>query len=324
MSERETRDETSVNELDDRTVDAETLRDQTVLVTGGGGFIGGHLVRELVDENDVRVLDNFSTGSRDDIPDGVEVIEGDVRDSEALSDAMAGVDVAFHTAAVVSVERSVEDPRTCHETNATATLDILERARVEDARVVLSSSCAIYGHPETVPIPESAPKQPTSPYGLDKLAADEYVRLYHELYGVEAVALRYFNVYGPGQRAGDYCGVIAAFIRQLRDGGPITIDGDGEQTRDFVHVRDVVRANLRAATTSAVGEAYNVGTGDSITVRGLAELLRDLTGVDADIVHTDPRSGDIRASRADISLARKNLGYEPRVSLDDGLGTLLG
>jgi len=160
----------------------------------------------------------------------------------------------------------------------TATLSILEAARREDARVVVASSVAIYGDPVDVPIHEEDAKAPTSPYGVDKLAIDHYVRLYNDLYGLETVALRYFNVYGPRQSAGEYSGVVSTFLEQARSGQPITVEGEGDQTRDFVHVSDVVRANLAAAATDNVGRAYNVGTGDSITILGLAELIRDVTG----------------------------------------------
>jgi len=170
-----------------------------------------------------------------------------------------------------------------------------------------------------VPITEDHPNEPTSPYGLDKLATDHYARLYNDLYDLETVALRYFNVYGPGQVAGDYSGVISVFIDQALSGEDITVHGDGEQTRDFVYIDDVVQANLKAATTDAVGEAYNVGTGESVTVRKLAELIQDITDTDSDIVHMDARTGDIEYSEADISKANEHLEYEPTVSLREGL-----
>jgi UDP-glucose 4-epimerase len=200
---------------------------------------------------------------------------------------------------------------------------VLEAARRADARVVLASSCAVYGHPDAVPIPETAPAAPTSPYGLQKYTLDAYARLYHDLYGLETVPLRYFNVYGPRQRGGDYAGVIRAFLSQARAGGPMTIHGDGEQTRDFVHVSDVVRANLLAATTEDVGRAYNVGTGDAVTVRRLADLVRDAVGSDAAVVHEPERPGDIRRSEADLTRAREGLGYEPTVTLREGLADLV-
>jgi UDP-glucose 4-epimerase len=298
------------------------LSGRTVLVTGGAGFVGSHLVDALVEENDVRVLDDFSTGSRSNLPDEATMIEGDVRDADARRRATDGVDLIFHEAAVVSVERSVEAPGRSNEVNLDATLGLLERAREQDARFVLASSSAIYGPPTAVPIAEDEPKEPMSPYATQKLAADHYARQYHDLYGLETVALRYFNIYGPRQRAGDYSGVISAFLGQAREGEPITVEGDGEQTRDFVHVSDVVRANLLAATTDAVGEAFNVGTGTSVTIAELAREIRSLVDSDSDVVHVDPRPGDVEHSCADISRSKRRLGYEPTVSLRAGLETL--
>lgn len=298
---------------------ADRPTDQTILITGGAGFIGSHLAQGLVADNAVRILDSFTTGRRENVPDAAILIEGDLRDDDALTRAIANTDLLFHEAALVSVARSIEAPQTSHEINAEATLALLEAARDENARVVLASSAAIYGHPNQAPITEDHAKTPTSPYGLDKLTLDHYARLYHDLYDLETVALRYFNVYGPRQVAGDYSGVISIFIDQALSGEDITVHGDGEQTRDFVYIDDVVQANLNAATTDAVGEAYNVGTGQSVTIRKLAELIQDITDTNSDIVHTDARTGDIEHSEADISKARADLEYEPTVSLREGL-----
>ncbi|AEH37649.1 NAD-dependent epimerase/dehydratase family protein [Halopiger xanaduensis] len=303
-------------------MDSSPIRDQTVLVTGGAGFIGSHLVDTLAPHNEVRVLDDFSTGSRSHLPDDVEVFEGDVRDPMLLQRAARGVDLIFHHAAVVSVTQSVDAPRQSNRTNLEAGLLVLEQARQEDARVVVASSAAIYGHPEELPVSERAATNPTSPYGVQKLALDQYARLYEELYDVPTVALRYFNVYGPRQQ-GPYSGVISTFLEQARAGEPITIEGDGEQTRDFVHVDDVVRANLRAATTANVGEAYNIGTGDRTSIRDLAETIRDATDSSSPIVHKDPRPGDIRHSRADVSKASRDLGFEATVGLESGIRSLV-
>jgi UDP-glucose 4-epimerase len=296
------------------------MNGQRVLVTGGSGFIGGALVGSLRDETDLRMLD-IDPGP--DPPDGVHLIEGDVRDQQTVDEAAAGVDVIFHQAALVSVEESIADPIESNAVNAAGTLRVLEAARRHDARVVVASSAAIYGEPEHVPATETDPLVPTSPYGLDKLAADHYVRLYHELYGLETVALRYFNVYGPGQ-SGEYAGVISAFLEQARNGEPITVHGDGEQTRDFVHVDDVVRANRLAAGTDDVGAAYNVGTGESVRIIRLAELVKEIVDSDSPIVHEDARDGDIRHSRADLSRSRDRLAYDPEIGLADGLETLTG
>jgi UDP-glucose 4-epimerase len=294
---------------------------RTALVTGGAGFVGSHLADALAADNHVRVLDDLSTGRREHVPDDAELLEGDVRDDATLADAVAGADLVFHEAAQVSVPESVERPAYSHDVNAAATVRLLEAARREDARVVVASSAAVYGQPSTVPVPESEPKTPESPYGIQKLALDHYARAYSDLYGLETVALRYFNAYGPRQRGG-YSGVIETFLDQARSGGPITVEGDGEQTRDFVHVSDVVRANLLAATTDHVGEAFNVGTGDPVAVRDLADVVREVTGSDADVEHVAPRDGDVRHSCADVERARQRLGFEPSVSLSDGLADL--
>jgi len=300
-----------------------TLRDRTVLVTGGAGFIGRHLVAELLEHNEVRVLDNGTTGDPNALPGAVEYVEGDVRDAAAVDAAMDGVDVVFHEAAVVSVAESVEDPRRTHDVNLDGTLTVLEAARRHDSRVVFASSAAVYGHPNSVPVAEDDPTDPTSPYGVQKLAGDQYVRLYADLYDLETVALRYFNVYGPGQRGGDYAGVITAFLDRVRAGDPPVVHGDGTQTRDFVHVSDIVRANLLAATTDATGEAYNVGSGSSVTIRDLAERLVSLADADLAVEFGPERTGDIEESEADISKARSALGYDPQVEFSEGLSELV-
>ncbi|GKZ12517.1 NAD-dependent epimerase/dehydratase family protein [Haladaptatus sp. T7] len=297
-------------------------RDRTILITGGAGFVGSHLAESFARDNDVRILDDFSTGKRGNVPADATLIEGDVRDPEAVAEAMADVDIVFHEAAMVSVSRSVEHPLRSHAVTGNGSLVVLDRARREDARVVLASSAAVYGHPDAVPVVESEHKRPTSPYGIDKLTADQYARRFSDLYGIETVTLRYFNVYGPRQNP-EYSAVVRTFLDQARRGEDITIQGDGTQTRDFVHVDDVVQANCRAATTDRTGEAFNVGTGESVTIRELAETIRSVTDSSSDIVHTDPRPGDIDHSRADITKARTALGYEPTVSLSDGLAELV-
>ncbi|MFC7138075.1 NAD-dependent epimerase/dehydratase family protein [Halobaculum litoreum] len=292
---------------------------RTVLVTGGAGFIGSHIADALCPDNGVRILDNRAGGEGTYCPAAATAVEGDIRDEDALADAMAGVDVVFHEAALVSVARSVEDPTASHSINTEGTLAVLEAARRADARVVFASSAAIYGAPESMPVAETAPKEPSSPYGLEKLSGDHYCRLYNDLYDLPTVALRYFNVYGPRQSGGEYAGAISAFAEQARAGGPVTVHGDGEQTRDFVNVADVVQANLLAATTDATGEAFNVGTGTRTSINRVAELIRDEVAPDAEITHVDARGGDIRHSVADIDKIVDRLGYEPSVTLADGL-----
>jgi UDP-glucose 4-epimerase len=297
---------------------------QSVLVTGGAGFIGSHIADALVADNDVRILDNLSTGRRANVPDEATLHVGDITDSDDRGAVMDGVDLVFHEAAVVSVARSVEAPVETNRTNVETTLQLLEDARQEDARVVFASSAAIYGRPDSVPIAESDRARPTSPYGVSKLAAEQYVQLYAQLYDLPTVALRYFNAYGPRQPGGDYSGVISTFVEQARAGEPITVNDDGGQTRDFVHVDDIVRANLAAATTAAVGNAYNVGTGSTITIADLAERVRAAAGSNSSIHNVDGRPGDIRHSRADTTLARERLGFEATISLDEGLSTVPG
>ncbi|WP_435196376.1 NAD-dependent epimerase/dehydratase family protein [Natronomonas sp. EA1] len=297
----------------------------SALVTGGAGFIGSHLTESLLEHGaTVTVLDHLESHTPKDIPTQAELIEADVRDTETMDEALHSVDVVFHLAAVVSVARSVEDPIGSHTVNADATLNLLELARKHDVRVVIASSSAIYGQPEYTPIDEAHPIQPESPYGIDKATIDQYARAYHEFYGLETVALRFFNVYGPGQTAGDYGGVISIFKEQAEAGNPITVDGDGSQTRDFVHVSDVVDALLLAARTDHVGEAFNIGTGAETSIAELAETIREVTETDSEITYTDPRPGDIDHSVAEITKAREQLGFDPGLSLRAGLETFLG
>lgn len=294
-----------------------------VVVTGGAGFVGSHLADALVEDNDVTVLDSLVAGDPTHVPAGAELVEADVRDREAVAAHVAGADLVFHEAALVSVEASIERPAESDAVTADGTLATLEAARAADARVVLASSAAIYGHPAYLPVDEDHPTEPESPYGVAKLAADHYARVYHELYGLETVRLRYFNVYGPRQSA-DYSAVVSTFREQAAAGEPITVEGDGTQTRDFVHVSDVVEANLLAATAGgAAGRAYNVGTGEETSIRELAEAVRDVSGTGSEVVHVDPREGDIDRSVADVSRAREELGFEASVPLREGLRDLL-
>ncbi|MCU4754161.1 NAD-dependent epimerase/dehydratase family protein [Halobacteria archaeon AArc-curdl1] len=297
---------------------ADSLEGKRILVTGGGGFIGSHLVDALVSDNDVRVLDRFSTGTRDHVHDEATIIEGDVRDEIALQRAARDVDIIFHHAAIVSVEQSIDEPRASHAVNLEATHSVLEQARIEDARVVLASSAAVYGHPSNVPVAEGDSLRPTSPYGVQKLALDQYARVYRECYDLEAVALRYFNVYGPRQQ-GPYSGVISTFFEQARSGEPITIKGDGEQTRDFVHVDDVVTATIRAASIDVDTSSLNVGTGTGTSILELASKILSVTGSDSPIVHKPPRPGDIRHSVASTTRCKRELDFEARIDLETGL-----
>ena len=296
-----------------------TLSDRQVLITGGAGFVGSHIAATLAPDNDVWVLDNFSTGERSNVPAGVNVIEGNVRDETTIDAALSNVDVVYHEAAMVSVPESVEHPVNCHDLNGSATVQLLDCARRHDVRVILASSAAVYGNPESVPITEATTTDPTSPYGFEKRLSEQYAQFYTDTYGLPTVPLRYFNVYGPRGLDGEYAGVIGTFVRQAQSGNPLTVEGDGEQTRDFVHVDDVVRANLLAATTDAVGQPFNVGTGHSVTINHLAETVRDVVGEEVPIEHVPPRADDIERSEADLQNSRDLLGFDPMVSLRDGL-----
>jgi UDP-glucose 4-epimerase len=300
----------------------ERFAGRTVLVTGGAGFIGSHLAATLAGVTETRVLDDLSSGRARNVPDAASLVEGSVCDEEALATGMDGVDVVFHQAGLASVSASVDDPVASHERNARGTLAVLEAARREDARVVLASSAAIYGPPTDLPVAEDHPKRPTTPYGVDKLAADRYGSVYADRYDLPTVALRYFNVYGPDQSTGE-AGVVAAFLDRTESGESIRIHGDGSQTRDFVHVADVVRANLRAGVTDAVGTAFNVGTGTGTSVETLAELIRARADSPVPVEHTDARPGDIEHSRADTTRARERLGFEATVPIREGIAALV-
>jgi len=299
------------------------LTDSTIVITGGAGFIGSHLANNLVDHNEVIVFDNLSTGDQAQLDSDIRVVEGDIRDEKLTQQTISGADVVFHEAAEVSVQRSVENPAQSNDINITGSLTVLEAARKTDARVVVASSAAIYGTPTEVPLTEAEPTTPASPYGIQKLTLDHYTRVYHEQYGMDTVALRYFNVYGPRQTASDYSGVISIFADQAASGDPITIEGDGSQTRDFIHIDDIVRANIAAATTENVGKAYNIGTGHEITIKELAETIHEVSGSQSEITHVEPRANEIPRSCADISKANEELRFEPQIKLSEGLKTLL-
>ena len=310
----------------------EGRRRARILVTGGAGFIGSHLVERLLgDGHAVRVLDDFSTGRRENLAfarrvDEVEVIAGDIRDPTAVRAAMADVDGVFHEAALVSVPRSVECPELSCAINAHGTARIFDAARRAGVqRVVYASSAAVYGDADGTPVGEGAPARPASPYGVDKLYTEQAGALFHTLYGLETVPLRYFNVFGPRQDPSSaYSGVISVFVARLLDGEPLTIYGDGEQTRDFVYVADVVEANMRAMFGAYAGPApLNVARGDRITINELAALLGEVIGVVPSVVHEPARPGEITHSQADITAVRATLGYAPRWTVRSGLEALV-
>jgi UDP-glucose 4-epimerase len=293
------------------------------LVTGGAGFIGSNIAgRLLADGHEVVVLDNLLSGYRhnvDSMP-GVEFLEADVRDLKAVRRAMAGCEVVFHHAASVGNKRSIDHPLDDGEINVLGTIQVLEAARAAGVRkIVTASSAGIFGELKTMPITEDHPVEPDSPYGSTKLCEEKLCLAYAKLYDIEAVCLRYFNVYGPNQRYDAYGNVIPIFVFRLLRGEPLTIFGDGEQTRDFINVGDVVQANLKAAAVEGVSGAFNLGSGTRVTINALVAMIAEVAGVQPDVAHGPPRPGDVRHSLADISAARAGFGFEPAVDMAYGL-----
>ncbi len=298
-----------------------------VLVTGGAGFIGSHIVDALVAGGcQVNILDNLSTGKSANLKHlkgRVTFLQGDIQDPDAVNGAMAGCDVVFHQAAVVSVPQTVEKPLESALVNEMGTLRVLEAARQGGVRrVVLASSCAIYGDDPRLPKYEGMKPGCKSPYALQKLTGENYAHLYHELYGLETVCLRYFNVYGPRQDPGSpYSGVISIFMSRASAGRAPVIFGDGRQSRDFVFVKDVVTANLMAgAAEGAAGHVFNVGTGDFVRINRLWEMIGKMAGLALEPRYEPPRAGDILESMANINRARSVLGFDPAYEFSRGLG----
>lgn len=296
------------------------------LVTGGAGFIGSHIAATLRARGDrVRVADNLSTGYRHNleaIGGGVEFLEGDLAESAFAARAVDGIDLVFHQAAIPSVPRSVKDPAGSHRANIDASLAVLIAARDAGVRrVVYAGSSSAYGDTPALPKREDMPPNPRSPYALQKLVAEQYASLFTQLYGLETVTIRYFNVFGPRQDPSSaYSGVISQFAKALTEGRSPTIYGDGGQTRDFTYIDNVVDGVLRAADApGASGEVINVATGGRISLLELFEQMKRITGADVAPVFVDARAGDVRDSQADISKAKRLLGYEPVVSFEEGL-----
>ncbi|PYQ50528.1 MAG: LPS biosynthesis protein WbpP [Acidobacteria bacterium] len=297
-----------------------------ILVTGGAGFIGSHLAQALVaDGHRLRVLDDLSGGRREnlaDVREDVELLRGNCADMETARRAARGVEVVYHQAAVPSVARSVDDPALSHRANATATLTMLVAARDAGVRrFVYAGSSSVYGDTPQLPKSEDMAPRPRSPYAVGKLMGEHYLRIFHELYGLETLTLRYFNVYGPRQSASSpYSGVISLFVTALLAGRRPVLYGNGEQSRDFTYVEDVVQGNLRALRARGLaGQHVNVATGHRVTLRELLRTIARELGVPARAERKPPRKGDVRHSLADISAARRLLGYRPRVDLETGL-----
>jgi UDP-glucose 4-epimerase len=292
-----------------------------ILVTGGAGFIGSNIVKRLLElGHEPLVLDNLSSGYRENLLPQVIFFEGDVRNTDRLIEASRACQVILHMAASVGNKRSIDHPQTDSEINVIGTLNVLEAARTHKInRIVFSSSAGIFGELKTLPIAEDHPQDPDSPYGTSKLAAEKMCLVYNKLYGMHNICLRYFNVFGPRQRYDAYGNVIPIFANRLLKHEPLLIYGDGEQTRDFVNVRDVANANIKAALSSNVKGVFNIGSGTRVSINELARLMQKAVGVEAVIQYWPPRAGDVRDSLADISAARKALGFEPEVELSAGL-----
>ena len=299
---------------------------RVTLVTGGAGFIGSNLVRALLEGGDtVRVLDNFATGNRRnlaEIADDLEIVEGDLRSYERVHTAVRGADLVFHLGALGSVPRSVQDPLTTTAVNVEGTLNVLLAARDEGVgRVVAASSSSVYGDGGAFPRVETQAPNPISPYAVAKLAAERFCVSFFRVYGLETVALRYFNVFGPRQDpSSQYAAVVPLFIRAIEEGRPVTIYGDGEQSRDFTYVANVVDANLLAADAEgAAGTVLNIATGGFETVNVLADTVGTLLGRPVERAYEPQRPGDVQRSWAEVALAREAIGFEPKIGFTEGL-----
>jgi len=298
-----------------------------VLVTGGAGFIGSHLVHALVERDayDVRVLDSFATGHRENLADlrgQIGVVEGDIRDLETVEEAVDGIEVILHEAALPSVPRSIRAPMTTTDVNVGGTVMLLSAARKAGVRrVVFASSSSVYGQNEELPKTERLVCRPASPYAITKLTGEHYCRVFHELYGIETIALRYFNIFGPRQDPNSqYSGVIAKFAECAKAGDPYTVCGDGLQSRDFTYVDNVVQANMLALEAEhCCGEVVNIACGRQVTLLDVVATFNALIGREIPIEFTDPRPGDVEHSLAAIELARSVLGYQPTIGFEEGL-----
>lgn len=291
-----------------------------VLVTGGAGFIGSHLVdRLLKDGHQVRIIDNLSTGKKENLNPGAEFIKADISRLEEIEDFFKGVEIVFHLAALPRIQPSIKDPASTNQANIIGTFNVLMASKNKGVRkVVYSASSSAYGNQDQLPLREEMKPNPQNPYSLSKYVGEEYCRLFTKLYNLDTISLRYFNVYGfRMDNQGDYATVIALFLKQKAQRKPLTIVGDGSQTRDFTYVDDVVEANIKAAKIEGKGKVINIGTGKNYSINQLAQIIGGQT------INLDPRPGEAKDTLADISLAKKILNWQPRVSLEEGVRKLL-
>ncbi|MEM3509023.1 MAG: SDR family oxidoreductase [Nitrososphaerota archaeon] len=308
------------------------MKEEKILVTGGAGFIGSHLVDELINRGyEVIVLDNFYSGKIGNLRKNLKnknfkLIKGDVRNIKDVKKAIKNVDAIFHLAAIVSVPLSIKNPILVNEVNVIGSLNVLKIAIEENVdKFIYVSSCAVYGEAENLPIKEEDKLNPLSPYASSKISVEYYCKVFYKAYGLKTICLRYFNVYGPRQKTGEYAGVIPIFIQRIKNDKPPIIYGDGKQTRDFVYVKDVVDASIKALEKEeAIGEIFNIGSGEAITINQLAETLLKILGKEKlKPIYEKERVGDIKNSYANIDKAKKILGYEPKYTIIDGLKEML-
>lgn len=304
------------------------IKNKRIVVTGAAGFIGSHIVDKMLEmDNYVVGIDNFYNGRKSNLSNALKskkftLLRGDIRDSNFLSDNFKEIDLIFHEAAFTSVPQSVKMPLSCNQVNVEGVLNVLNAARLRDVeKVVFASSSSVYGDMKELPKREDMPTWPISPYGVSKQAGESYFRAYHEVYGMNTTALRYFNVFGPRQRDSPYSGVIAIFFGKIARGEPLVIFGDGEQSRDFSYIKDIVKANVLAVNApKSSGEVINIAAGSPITVNGLAQNMLEITAHEhLEIKHLDPRPGDIKHSFGDLTKAKDILDYTPDFNVKTGL-----
>ncbi len=303
------------------------LNEKNIAITGGAGFIGSHIAESLYEKNDIKVIDNLYTGLKSNINHllgKIKFSDISITDKEKIIGELKGVDIVFHEGANVRIPDSVKDPQFDATVNILGTLNVLEAARINDVKTVLfAASTSVYGDPVELPITEEHPVNPKSPYAVGKRACEEYMRIYNELYGINTICLRYFNVYGPHQRPDSpYSGVISIFADRLKKNKELVIYGDGNQSRDFVNVKDVIQANILAAESGKSG-IYNVGSGTETTLNDLVKIMGEILKTEPKIIYEKERQGDVRRSLADLTKIRNELSFEPKIKLKEGLKELL-